>query len=187
MGAHRADVRVSSGRVVELQNSPLDACAIEARELFYGNMVWVVNAAKFAERFFLTKRMGSELFAFKWKHMAKSWLFARRPVYLDFGRTTVRALLGATRTTWGDHDDAVPRDQVVRYDGPFTPERAQYGYFAPEEFESIHPSILSCTVLRLNTLHENGRGSVLPMSRLDLIAALGGDPMRLLDMSAFAP
>lgn len=44
---HRADVRCPSGLVVEFQNSHISPDDIEARENFYGRMLWIVNGAGF--------------------------------------------------------------------------------------------------------------------------------------------
>lgn len=43
IGPHRADIRTREGVVVELQASPIDACEIDVRERFYGNMVWLLD------------------------------------------------------------------------------------------------------------------------------------------------
>ena len=51
IGNHRADVKTPSG-VIELQNSSLTSSEIEEREVFYGRMIWVVNAEKFKNNLF---------------------------------------------------------------------------------------------------------------------------------------
>lgn len=40
---HRADILTSSGVVLELQNSPISAETIREREVFYKDMVWLIN------------------------------------------------------------------------------------------------------------------------------------------------
>lgn len=48
---HVADVKTRSGVVLEFQNSPMSVTEMRARERFYGQMCWVVNAAHFATQF----------------------------------------------------------------------------------------------------------------------------------------
>src|SRR5437868_13597788 len=52
-GEHRADVLTRRGTVVELQNSRISPEEIHARERFYKQMVWVVNAGPFLDRLFV--------------------------------------------------------------------------------------------------------------------------------------
>jgi len=42
---HRADIKLSNGTVIEVQNSPITIDEIEARETFYGtnHMIWILN------------------------------------------------------------------------------------------------------------------------------------------------
>jgi competence protein CoiA len=44
---HIADVKNGNDFVIEFQNSPIDCTELVSRELFYKNLVWVVNAEKF--------------------------------------------------------------------------------------------------------------------------------------------
>jgi competence protein CoiA len=48
---HRADVITASGIVIEIQNSPMPDAERRSREAFYGNMIWILNGAKFRARF----------------------------------------------------------------------------------------------------------------------------------------
>lgn len=48
---HIADVRTSTGLVLELQNSYLSDNEIEKRESFYNHMVWLINANNFKDNF----------------------------------------------------------------------------------------------------------------------------------------
>ena len=50
---HVADVKTDAGKVIELQNSPMAPAELEAREAFYGDMIWIVNGDKFRDRFFI--------------------------------------------------------------------------------------------------------------------------------------
>jgi hypothetical protein len=44
---HRADIKQPSGLVVEIQHSAMSDKERDAREAFYGNMLWIVDAAPF--------------------------------------------------------------------------------------------------------------------------------------------
>jgi competence CoiA-like predicted nuclease len=43
---HRADIRLLSGIIIELQNSPLSFEERGEREQFYGNMIWIIHLPK---------------------------------------------------------------------------------------------------------------------------------------------
>ena len=61
-----------------------------------------------------------------------------------------------------------------------------FGPVGSRAFESLRPTVLSCTALKVNTLYETGRGSTLPIGRNALVIALGSEPTRLFDMNTFA-
>ena len=165
MGPHRADLRNGKGVVIELQNSNISPAEIQEREQFYGNMVWVVNAALFADRFFLTRQMGPNIFSFKWKNMRPSWLAARKPVYLDMGRFPVKDLFGVEFAGASAFSSGVFKN-IARYDG-------SNGAHLHRSLVGIAEEIRSCCVLKLNTVYKGGRGSVQAVSLADLKAWLG--------------
>jgi hypothetical protein len=74
---HRADAVVGDGLVVELQASYLPAAAIEAREAFYGRMIWVYDGALFADRIHWGRR------GFWIKHGPKSLAGHQRPLFVS--------------------------------------------------------------------------------------------------------
>ncbi len=165
MGPHRADIRNGAGLVIELQNSNISPAEIREREMFYGSMVWVVNAELFADRLFLTKRMGPDIFAFKWKHMRSSWLHARKPVYLDLGSFTVKDLFGVEFKRPDAYSSRVAKD-LFRYDGT-------NGAYLDRSLVGIPDDLRGCGVLRLNTVYSGGRGSVRVTSMAGLRELLG--------------
>lgn len=55
IGAHRADIRLNSGLVIELQNSSISASEIREREDFYDNMIWIFNGTKFTKNCILAE------------------------------------------------------------------------------------------------------------------------------------
>ena len=85
VGPHRADVKLPSGLVIEFQSSSISPLEIYQRENFYGNMVWIVDAANFN----LNLREKDYGHSFRWKHPRKSWWGARKPIYFDFGADQV--------------------------------------------------------------------------------------------------
>jgi len=48
---HRADIIANKGIVLEIQNSPISLDEMRSREIFYKNLVWIVNGEKFKKRF----------------------------------------------------------------------------------------------------------------------------------------
>jgi competence protein CoiA len=56
---HVADVKTPAGTVLEFQNSAMSPDELQAREQFYGNMVWVVNGRPFIDHFFILGRLPS--------------------------------------------------------------------------------------------------------------------------------
>jgi competence protein CoiA len=93
---HFADVRTESGLVLEFQHSFLRRDERESREIFYQNMVWVVDGRRRARdraRFFAS--LGSATlvklkpltFSFPSNEGAllRDWAASRVPVFFDFG------------------------------------------------------------------------------------------------------
>jgi competence CoiA-like predicted nuclease len=62
---HIADIKTSEGVVIEFQNSSIQSSEICAREEFYQNMIWVVNAEKFKNNFSMTSIVKSKLRLFR--------------------------------------------------------------------------------------------------------------------------
>lgn len=171
IGEHRADIR-HNGLVIELQNSKISPAVISERERHYGRMIWVVNAAPFAKRFFVMRQMSEGVFSFKWKSLKSSWREAKRPVYFDFGALSVQDLLGAKLL-----DPTVYRpskDEIRSYD------RVSAGRLDAEgekvfdaSLENLAADVRSRTILRKISLHANGYGSAEALARTDLLKICG--------------
>jgi competence protein CoiA len=176
IGEHRADIQSDDGTVIELQNSSISPKEIQLREAFYGQMIWVVNAQKFADRFFLMKQMSEEVFSFKWKQMKSSWRFAACPLFFDFGATDIRGLIGARIFEANDYitgfieQEGEARSSIERY--RVAEERK--GYAVDPRFEDLPEELRSCSMFRKLTLYENGFGSVRAVSRQSFLASYGG-------------
>jgi competence protein CoiA len=91
---HIADVRTTHGLVIEFQHSHLDAKKRDARERFYGNMVWVVDGTRLQRDYpRFNKRKddlsrpiipGYFLLAFPEECFPAMWLDSSVPVIFDF-------------------------------------------------------------------------------------------------------
>ena len=79
-GPHSGDIVGNGNVVVEPQHSSISAEDIEAREAYYGNMVWLFDAT---QRFVFSVNLGSRSFFSlgKTKHLE----LCKKPVFLDFG------------------------------------------------------------------------------------------------------
>lgn len=78
-GPHRAHIVGNGNIVVELQHSSISLEDIEARETFYGDMVWLFDAT---ERFAHLSQGNRGFFSLgRTKHID----FCKKPVFLDFG------------------------------------------------------------------------------------------------------
>lgn len=94
---HIADIRTPSGLVVEFQHSAIGLTERQSREVFYGNMVWVLDGLRLggdASDFFHhldTKKGRWETGVWSVRinpyvpRITRRWIEAARPVYLDFG------------------------------------------------------------------------------------------------------
>tara|TARA_R110002049_G_scaffold300016_1_gene490569 strand:+ start:10167 stop:10931 length:765 start_codon:yes stop_codon:yes gene_type:complete len=80
VGQHRADIQTPRC-VIEVQLSQLSPAAIAEREIFYGDMIWVVEASDFNLEI---QDLGSHL-KFRWKHPRKTWWWAQKPLFFDLG------------------------------------------------------------------------------------------------------
>lgn len=78
---HRADIQLPSGTILELQNSPMSPEEVNERELFYKDMIWMINGETFATGLYLRDK--TTYFSFVWKNPPKSWWVADKPVYVD--------------------------------------------------------------------------------------------------------
>ena len=83
MGKHRADIRTSKRWVIELQNSSISSDEIIERENYYKKMVWLLNGKTLGKG--LELRSKKSIITFRWKHPPKSWWFANKEIYIDFG------------------------------------------------------------------------------------------------------
>ena len=74
---HRADSMLPNGLVVEYQTNYLNLPDIEAREHFYGSMLWIYRCEYSWERIHFGKR------GFWWKHGPASLTRHNRPIFIE--------------------------------------------------------------------------------------------------------
>jgi len=79
--SHRADIKTMKGLIIELQNSQLSSDKIIEREMFYQNMIWILNGEKLCKGLELRFKKG--IITFRWKNPPKSWWVAKKPIYID--------------------------------------------------------------------------------------------------------
>ena len=88
---HIADVKADSGFVVEVQHSPISADELQAREDFYGDMIWIVDARDLHGYFSLGTSLDLATcdpmsYHFQWfsrSTLLNRWSQARKPVFFD--------------------------------------------------------------------------------------------------------
>ncbi|AUX25131.1 uncharacterized protein SOCEGT47_056750 [Sorangium cellulosum] len=54
---HVADIKTETGLIIELQHSPMPSEELRAREHFYKNMIWIVDARPFAGQFHILGKL----------------------------------------------------------------------------------------------------------------------------------
>lgn len=156
MGPHRADIVSRSNWVCELQNSHISPELIREREIYYGEMIWLVNAETFADHLHLLGGDGKR-FTLQWLWQRPSWRFARKPIYLDLNSVRVADLLSQPLTVGG----TAGRKLWKRYER--TPGRATH-------FET---EVMDSTMLRIRKLGQYGNGIVDAVSRERFISEIG--------------
>ena len=98
---HIADIKTSSGLVIEFQNSPMNVFERRSRENFYGKMIWVVNgdrdtldSAYFKMGLFSMDpiNLNPLTYGIRWMghgQFLPYWASATADVYFDFGQESV--------------------------------------------------------------------------------------------------
>lgn len=95
---HRADLKIND-LIIELQNSPINSKTIIERELFYKNMIWIINTEKFIKNFYIHKK--ENYYTFKWSHPRKTWNYAKCRLILDLGGNDLFEIKKIYNNFWG--------------------------------------------------------------------------------------
>ncbi|MGG9960204.1 competence protein CoiA [Ferruginibacter sp. SUN106] len=143
---HIADIQTIHGRIIELQNSPINLETIESREKFYGsNMIWIINGIHFIENFITYPTQGTEFdtytpefekFAkmhgftpkyrmlgeenrerFKWKRPKQVWGHAKAQVYIDFGNEFLFFIIQGLGTSNGTGANISKKQFIIEHGG----------------------------------------------------------------------
>lgn len=88
IGKHRADIKLNNGLVIELQNSPLSTSEIIEREIYYDDMIWLINCISIANHFRFRNKENEKgkYITYKWKWFRNSWKDAKKQIFLDLGQ-----------------------------------------------------------------------------------------------------
>lgn len=75
---HIADIKTKTGKIIELQASPISLIEIKEREEFYGeNMIWLLNGQTIGKNFELKKKY------FIWKWLPAIAKYSSREIFID--------------------------------------------------------------------------------------------------------
>jgi hypothetical protein len=126
---HRADIRTPTGIYIEIQHSSITDAERQAREAFYGNLVWVVDGRSFRENFDLyhllpdpDSELAKDIVWFKaqrGRHGANDGMFWRRSENLD-------AEAGSTSMVWVRGYHEIKAEVAASYRG-----HQQYDWVRP--------------------------------------------------------
>jgi len=124
---HIADVYSEKGVVLKFQSYSIAQDEVEARERFYGQMIWVVNGCKnpFDKTYFNMSIHHAHtsdpmLRKIDWIGRGKifaKWTLAKKHVYLDFGSDVVWHLIEYNQGTKNGMVKAYPKKQFVEFFG----------------------------------------------------------------------
>jgi len=81
MENHIADVKTKNDLIIEFQNSPISPDDICDREIFYGNMIWILNGESIGKG--LNIKDKGNYFTLAWKNPPKSWFYSEKDIYID--------------------------------------------------------------------------------------------------------
>ena len=93
VGDHRADIKLSSGKVIELQHSPITPEVVAERELHYGHMIWIFDAEKWKKNFMMKSSSPDRMY-FRWKRAHKGVLACEKPIFFDLGNDEILQVTG---------------------------------------------------------------------------------------------
>lgn len=88
VGHHIADIKLSSGRVVEIQHSSLSVEIMQEREEFYGDMVWIFDGRPFLKSLLINEKIskkGNHYCTFHWRRPRHYIIQCTRQVFIDLG------------------------------------------------------------------------------------------------------
>lgn len=93
MKPHIADIRLTNGKVIEIQHSNIPIEVVQKREAFYSNITWIFDGRDFYERQNIKEKeyYGEVSHGFKFKKPRHYIIAAKKyPFYIDFGLKVFR-------------------------------------------------------------------------------------------------
>lgn len=94
VGKHRADIKLSNGKVFEIQRSIISVGDIAARESHYQDMAWIFDASAFQHNLHIKEKVskyGNTYWSGRWKRPRRSILTCKIfPIYFDLGNEIFR-------------------------------------------------------------------------------------------------
>jgi len=109
---HRADI-LHPNWVIELQNSSISSYEIIQRELFYNNMIWIINGKEFKKNFNLTYDRQHKNYSFKWLWARKTFKTFNKKIFIDFGDILFRIKHLSNNCKWG-YGEFIEFDNFLR-------------------------------------------------------------------------
>lgn len=115
IGEHIADIKLTTGKVIEIQHSSLSVETVQERELFYEDMTWIFDGRDFEERIDFKEKeskSGNTYYKFTFKRPRKYITSATKfPFYIDFANFVfeVKGINTYENTSeeWGDYTSYV--------------------------------------------------------------------------------
>lgn len=103
VGNHRADVK-HKGVVFEFQHSSISFGEVREREVFYKNMIWIIDKTDKEHNFTFRDKVdknGQQYSTFKWKWCPVTWKYSKAVKYIDFGDDVMFKIWSIHENGWG--------------------------------------------------------------------------------------
>ena len=121
---HIADIKTPSGLVVEFQHSSISTFERQSRELFYGNMIWVLDGLRtksdrhtfFAHVESKSGRWDNSVWTVKLNplvpRITQRWIDSQKTVFLDFDEEYLWRI-PVEQDGWGKHAAKIPKSDFL--------------------------------------------------------------------------
>lgn len=121
---HIADIMTPQGRVIEFQHSPISEEEQHAREVFYGNMIWVVDGTRLkrdrstflshiAFHMGISKSDQNVEFNPLVPSVTKRWNSSAKPVYLDFHEDGLWKISAGMKGNWQKRASKIDKHEFL--------------------------------------------------------------------------
>jgi len=106
----RADVMLKNKLVIEIQNSPISAYEIQAREFFYGKIIWLFNGINAYDNERITYHQNK----YEWRSPRESIIKCNAPVFIALSENKVMEILNINSFY---HQPEWSRQNTLHYKG----------------------------------------------------------------------